>query len=138
MPTNNKHTDFDIDFNKNTFTNDLSLRHDRQSIRQSIMNIVLTRKGEKPFNRSFGIGMHSLLFESPTVNDLNRLEMDIKEEVSAREPRATVVEVLVNDEQDGRQDDTNKLTVEIQYNINQGSQADPILDSLKIALTKVR
>ena len=134
MPANYKHTDFDIDLNRNSFTDDVSLRHDRHSIRQSIMNIVLTRKGEKPFDRDFGVGMHNFLFDSPTPTDLQRLEMDIFEEVAAREPRATIKTVKIDDSQL----DANDLKVDITYDINHGIDANPILDSLQIAITKVR
>ena len=138
MPTNRKYTDIDIDFNKNSFTNDFSLRHDRHAVRQSIMNIVLTRKGEKPFDRDFGIGMHSFLFDSPSPTDLQRLEMDISEEVSSREPRAVIQSVKINDDQTSYQSDENELVVNISYSINQGVEADPILESLQIAIAKVR
>ena len=138
MPTNYKHTDFDIDFNKNSFTNDFSLRHDSNSVRQSIMNIVLTRKGEKPFNREFGVGMHDYLFESLSPTDFAILEMDISEEVSSREPRATIESVEINDAQTEIQSDNNNLIVNINYFVNKGTQATPELESLRIEIAKVR
>ena len=134
MPTDYKYTDIDIDFNKNSFTDDFSLMHDRNAVRQSIMNIVLTRKGEKPFNRSFGIGLHDLLFENLSPTDISRLEMDIKEQVTAREPRAVVSSVKINDSEI----DTNNLTINITYRVISGPTAEPILDSLQIEIAKVR
>ena len=131
MPTDYKYTDFDIDFTKNSFINDVSMRHDRYAVRQSIMNIVLTRKGEKPFNRTFGVGIHDYLFESLSTTDLQKLEMDISEQVTAREPRAEVSRVEITDNE-------NQLTINISYSVRSGVEAQPLLESLKIGLAKVR
>lgn len=134
MPSDHKFTDFDIDFNLNSFTSDVSLKTERNAIRQSIMNIVLTRKGEKPFSPNFGVGVHDLLFESPSETDLDILELDMKNEVSNREPRATIESV----DFDTDELDSNLLTITINYIVKQGLQAEPILESLRIELTKVR
>tara|TARA_R110000824_G_scaffold185601_2_gene366559 strand:+ start:523 stop:927 length:405 start_codon:yes stop_codon:yes gene_type:complete len=134
MPTNYKFTDFDIDLMKNEFTNDVSLKNDRNAIRQAIMNLVLTRRGEKPFNRNFGVGLHDLLFESPSPSDLQRLEMDIIHQVALREPRATVESV----DFDTSKMDSNEFTATINYVVHGGTQAEPISDSLRIEITKVR
>ena len=135
MATDKKFTDFDIDFEKNTFTNDVSLKTDRNAIRQSIMNIILTNPGEKPFDSSFGTGLYNFLFENVTNDvELERMEMDIKNEILAREPRAEVETVVWDDSNI----DNNELTVEINYTVFQGARAEPIMDSLSIELTKVR
>ena len=135
MATDKKFTDFDIDFEKNTFTNDVSLKTDRNAIRQSIMNIILTNPGEKPFDSSFGTGLYNFLFENITNDvELERMEMDIKNEILAREPRAEVETVVWDDSNI----DNNELTVEINYTVFQGARAEPIMDSLRIELTKVR
>ena len=135
MATDKKFTDFDIDFEKNTFTNDVSLKTDRNAIRQSIMNIILTNPGEKPFDSSFGTGLYNFLFENVTNDvELERMEMDIKNEILAREPRAEVETVVWDDSNI----DNNELTVEINYTVFQGARAEPIMDSLRIELTKVR
>ena len=127
-----QHSDFDIDFNRNDFVNDVSMKYDRNSVRQSIMNIILTRKGEKPFNRSFGVGVHDLLFEnySPTLNA--KLELDIIHEVRARESRADVQRVIIND------DDANGVEITVHYVVFCGRTASPIRESLRLEILKVR
>ena len=72
-----KYSDIDIDLNKNEFIGDISIKKDANSIRQSVMNIILTRKGEKPFNRNFGVGLHDYLFENFTTYTLAILEKSI-------------------------------------------------------------
>ena len=44
MSTKYQYSDFDIDFGKNEFISDVSMKLERNSIRQSVMNIILTRK----------------------------------------------------------------------------------------------
>ena len=134
MPSDHKFTDFDIDFGKNSFTGDLSLKTDRNAIRQSIMNIVLTTPGEKPFDPSFGVGVYDLLFENPDNTELAVLERDIMAAVELREPRATVEQVVFDQDRI----DSNEITFEIKYLVRQGVEAEPILESLRIEIAKVR
>ena len=129
-----QHSDFDIDFGRNDFINDVSVKYDKNAIRQSIMNIILTRKGEKPFNRSFGVGVHDLLFENMSPIRNAKLERDIINEVRTREPRASVQSVVVNEEDM----DKNILELTVNYLIAGGAAANPIAQSLRIELKKVR
>ena len=133
MPTNFQFSDFDIDFNKNDFINDVSMKYDKNSIRQSIMNIILTRKGEKPFNRGFGVGLHDYLFESysPAMNA--KLELDIIQEVRAREPRADIETVVLSDGLD-----SNTLELIVTYIVFGGSTANPTRESLRLEISRIR
>tara|TARA_R110002012_G_scaffold322054_1_gene554327 strand:+ start:7826 stop:8242 length:417 start_codon:yes stop_codon:yes gene_type:complete len=59
--------DFDSQFYANSFTQDISVKRDLQSIRQSITNLLLTRKDERPFSSSdMGVGLQDLFFELAT------------------------------------------------------------------------
>tara|TARA_R100001015_G_C4607648_1_gene162777 strand:+ start:476 stop:898 length:423 start_codon:yes stop_codon:yes gene_type:complete len=58
------HSDIDVDLTRNSFTGDVSLKQDIHAIRQSIQNILLTKRGEKPFDPFFGSEIDSLLFEN--------------------------------------------------------------------------
>ena len=86
-------TDFDIDLNKNPFNDDISIVRDRDAIRQSIMNIVLTVPGEKRFNDDFGVGLRTRLFELYTPLTQKKIERDIVGAISRLEPRAKVTSV---------------------------------------------
>ena len=134
MPSSYQFSDFDVDFSKNDFVNDFSLKHDRNSIRQSIMNIILTRKGEKPFKRNFGVGIYDLLFEVLDPIDLANLEVDIINQVNAREPRSEVTSVFFDDS--GL--DQNSLTMTVNFTVFAGTEANPINDSIRIEVEKVR
>lgn len=83
---NTIYRDLDLDMKKNDITADFKLRTGATAVTQSIKNIVLTKNGERPFNRDFGFGMYDKLFElndpafigdiklrmAATINELER------------------------------------------------------------------
>lgn len=131
-----KYSDFDIDFSKNIFTQDISVKKESNAIRQSVRNIVMTRKGEKPFRRGFGVGLHSHLFENMSGGlALASLRSDIQNQLIAHEPRVVLTDVLI----DETLMDSNQLSITIEYKIIKESDipSSPV-DRITIAVTKVR
>lgn len=96
--TKNIFSDIPFFFSKNSFTNDLSLKKDGNAIRQSIINIVLTRLGEKPFKFDFGTVFYDLLFENINNEDvrLTPYKIDLQAAVNRYDPRIQVMEVNFN------------------------------------------
>lgn len=133
--------DFDIDFNKNPFNGDISVVGDRNAIRQSIMNIILTVPGEKRFNDDFGVGLRHRLFENMSPLDLAHLQRDIKIAISRLEPRAVIDSVTFDEDTDvakqGSSGTANQLNMSIEYTILNGRQSK-LTDTLQVALQKVR
>jgi phage baseplate assembly protein W len=134
MATTHKFSDFDIDFNRNTFVDDISVKKDINSIRQSVMNIVLTVPGEKPFQRDFGVGLRRELFELWTPYRKAIIERNIIAEVNRLEPRVEVYTVNFDDESI----DSNQIGVIIRFRVLLGERSEPIEDSIRISLVKVR
>jgi phage baseplate assembly protein W len=133
--------DFDIDLNKNPFSNDISVVGDRNAIRQSIMNIVLTSPGEKRFNDDFGVSLRDYLFELWTPHQSSMLELDIKIAIARLEPRAVVDSVIFEEDSDvakqGSSGIANQLNLTINYTILNGRKSK-LRDTLRVALQKVR
>jgi|TARA_R100000008_G_scaffold85677_1_gene76280 phage baseplate assembly protein W len=76
------YSDLDVDLAKNSFTGDASTKKDLHAIRQSVQNILLTRKGEKPFDPFFGSEIDNFMFEQQgsfltTITLKNRIETTI-------------------------------------------------------------
>lgn len=69
--------DISIAFAKNRFTDDVAQVKNANAIKQSIKNLVLTRRGERLFNGDIGCGVLNLLFEplDPFVIDTIRKEI---------------------------------------------------------------
>ena len=130
-----KYTDYDIDFPRNSFTGDISLRKEAASIRQSVLNIIMTKPGEKPFNRGFGVGMHRLLFENFSDLDIAVLKSTVQSQLISFEPRVIFKDLIVNTSAI----DNNELNVEVVYTILKETDiASSPEDRVSIAVTKVR
>lgn len=138
MSDNSTYCDFSVDFVKNKFTSDLSKVIDRTAIRQSVSNILLTMKGEKPFNRNFGCEIHKYLFENMGSGSiaLLKLQRDIGDQLDTWEPRVTMTSVEL-DESDR---DSNNLGINVTYIINNMDQetGSSFEDSVSVTIKKVR
>ena len=55
--------DINITFKKHPITDDLVVSRDASAIKQAIVNLLLTNKGEKLFNPNYGSDIRSYLFE---------------------------------------------------------------------------
>jgi hypothetical protein len=134
MATTYKFSDFDIDFNRNTFIDDISLKKDINSVRQSVMNIVLTVPGEKPFQRDFGVGLRQQLFELWTPYRKAILQKNIIDGVNRLEHRVEVYEVDFDEESI----DDNQISININFLVFIGERSEPIQDNIRISMVKVR
>ena len=136
MPiTKKQYTDIDINFNRNEFTGDISVKLNDNAIRQSIMNIILTRQGERPFSPRFGVGLHKYLFENLDPLDKATFYRDVASQLTIHEPRVKLSGITWDDESEI---DSNMLSVTIDFFILKGTESKPKKDSLKIEISKVR
>jgi len=72
---------------------DVNVLKDAESVKQSIKNILLTGKGEKPFMPMFGTNLQFLLFELDTEFDTDLLEDEIIKTLEIFEPRCVVQKI---------------------------------------------
>lgn len=91
-----EYSDLDLAFNKNPNTGDLSKRSARNSVRQSIKNLVLTDYNERLFNPNLGTGLKSILFEPVDFITERLIEDVIRTVIENYEPRANLIEINVN------------------------------------------
>lgn len=88
------YSDIGFEFLPHPITGDLIRATDQKAIQQSIRNIVLTNRFERPFSSSRIAGnIRAALFEHNTPFLLKELEEDITVAVMNHEPRVTVEEV---------------------------------------------
>ena len=94
------YSDFDLSFISHPNTKDITILKDIDSVKQSVKNLILTNKGERPFNPRLGSKIRALLFEP--VDEFTAF--DIKEEVLITlnnfEPRIVVTNIEVISEPD--------------------------------------
>ena len=93
-------------------TNDLMVIKDEDAIKRSVINIVNTIIGEKPFLNDFGSQINASLFELDTSLHYISIESQITSALNTYEPRIEIDEVKVNI--DG---ENNEMSALISYNI---------------------
>ena len=102
--------DIDLDFARNTVTNDVNIVEDVIAVKRSVRNLVQTNFYERPFQPELGCGIRELLFEPFTPMTKVFLERKIEEVLINYEPRIQLQSVEVDDDQDG-----NRLVVDIYF-----------------------
>ena len=104
--------DIDLDFNRNTVTNDVNVVEDIIAIKRSVRNLVQTNFYERPFHPELGCGVRGLPFENFTPLTMIYMKRKIEETLINYEPRISLTSVSVDDDQD-----KNRLVVDIHFRI---------------------
>jgi phage baseplate assembly protein W len=80
-------------------TGDLVTVTDFHAVSQSIRNIVMTNPSERFFDHiEFGVGIEKYLFDTYDNGLQGRIKDDIISQIAAHEPRALIVDVILNGE----------------------------------------
>ena len=127
--SNKAYSDLNLNFNKNPATKDVAKLKDVEAVKRAVRNLILTNRFERPFHPEIGSDIRSLLFENMTPVVEVLLKDRIKETIDVYEPRVTVEDVVVNDDQD-----KNGLSIMVSFLIN-GTEA-PV--SVSTFLQRVR
>ena len=104
--------DINLSFRMHPITNDLMVLKNEDAIKRSVVNIVMTVIGEKPFLNDFGSQMNASLFELDTSLQYISIENQIISALNNYEPRIRIVEVRVTI--DG---ENNEMSAQISYDI---------------------
>tara|TARA_Y100000004_G_scaffold189361_1_gene244838 strand:+ start:1752 stop:2177 length:426 start_codon:yes stop_codon:yes gene_type:complete len=114
-----RYRDIDLDFGRNSTTNDIVKIEDVNAVKRSVKNLVQTNFYERPFHPELGCGVRELLFENFTPMTGIFLRRKIEEVLTNYEPRITLEQVAVDDDQDG-----HRLVVDIYFYVQ--GVPDPI------------
>ena len=83
--------DLDFTFKQNPNTNDVGIKKDNASVTQSVLNILQTNHGERPFNYNFGANLRQYLFENMTNITAANMSTSINTALANHEPRIEVL-----------------------------------------------
>jgi phage baseplate assembly protein W len=122
-------SDFLLDFDVDRVKKDLVRNTNAEAIKASIVNLLLTNRGDRLFDMSIGSDIRALLFENFNAATEDVLADLIKTTISNYEPRAKVDDVFVASD-----DDSHLLTATIVFHII--NRQDPI--TLEIILNRIR
>ena len=130
MPEVSKFKDLSITFKKHPVTNDLVTVKDNSAVAQSIKGLLLTRKGERPFQPDLGSGLQDLLFEPMDYGTSALIKKEITETLAKFEPRVVVTNLICFPDYDN-----NGYTVELQYRIR-GREDRPVVIDIFLERTR--
>jgi len=122
--------DINITFKKHPVTGDIVVSKDASAIKQAIVNLLLTNKGERPFNPDYGSDIRSYLFEPLDYATAGQIDLSIRNTISEFEPRINVIslETFPNF-------DSNAFNVDMKYVII-GSDDPPV--DVELVLNRTR
>jgi phage baseplate assembly protein W len=126
--TSRGYKDFNLTFKSNPVTGDFSSLKNDEAIKQAVRNIVLTARGEKLFQPTFGSNVRNLLFENFNPFTSEALADEITLCLLNNEPRIVVTNIDIEDDNY----DLNALSVSVEYQI----VGQPILKNFSFLLTK--
>ena len=88
-------TDINMGLTKNPFTGDISDVKNENAIKQSLKNIMMTKKTEKLFDPAFGTNIWDSLFEPLDEMTADRIQQEVLNVVNQYETRISIEEVEV-------------------------------------------
>ena len=131
MPTPSKviYSDIPISFTAHPITGNVKKSINRDAVKNSVRNIVLTNHGERFFKPKFGGNVTSKLFENASKFTEFNTARSIRIALANYEPRAEVIKVKVT-----ANPDTNNLTVSLKFRVTN----DPEPITLDVLLERIR
>jgi len=111
MATITFYKDLPLDFIPHPVSGDIRPITNEVAIRRSLMNLILTKKGSKPFYPEYGSTVFSFLFEPSSAFTIHNIKESILNTVERFEPRVTLRNVDIKIEDHG-------ITMNLSYTIN--------------------
>ena len=107
---NRIYSDLDLDFTRNPVTSDIVKLQDVDAVKRSVKNLIQTNHYERPFHPEIGSDVRALLFENMTPLTALNLERKVIEVLVNFEPRAKIVDVIAQP-----QEDANRYHIQISF-----------------------
>ena len=86
--------DLDLDFGRNSVTNDVNKLEDAEAVKRSVRNLINTSHYERPFHPELGSNVRAMLFEPMTPLTALNLQRKVQEVLVNFEPRAKLVQII--------------------------------------------
>lgn len=110
MPQLKDFKDISITFGKHPNTADVLVVKNENAIKQSLMNLVSTIRGERPFNSDLGSTIYDLLFENMNFGIASAISEELQMLIMRYEPRIIVRDVVADPDYDN-----NMYSVAVEY-----------------------
>lgn len=87
----------------------------------NLKNLILTRKGERPFQPDFGTDVYSLLFEQITPDLGDTLDSTLRADIKYWLPYIIIDDILINVEED-----YNRVSISMKFKITENGANENI------------
>jgi len=91
-----QYRDLDLDFGRNSVTNDVNKLTDIEAVKRSVRNLINTSHFERPFHPEIGSSIRAMLFEPITPMTALMLQRRVQEVLVNFEPRIRLVQIVAN------------------------------------------
>lgn len=123
------YSDFLTNFNAHPNTGYLLKRSDIEAVKRGLRNLLLTEKGERPFNPDFGCNLRRYLFEHASDITKASIKDTITAAIENHEKRVRLVDVVV-----ALSNDEHTYIIDVYFNVLN----DPNQQNLQVKLERVR
>lgn len=106
------YSDIPADFRRDEKTNDLASIKNISAVQQSMVGIISTNKGSRPFNPEFGCDIHGSLFENMTDASMFTIEKSVASAIKQYERRVKLDNIVITPNYD-----QNEYIVTIYYQL---------------------
>ena len=130
MATSLSFKDLNITFKKHPVTNDVVVSKDASAIKQAIVNVLLTNKGERLMNPRYGSDIRRFLFEPLDYGTGFQIKSNIRDTLDRFEPRISVLDIKCTPNFDD-----NGFDVVLQYNVR-GTDDPPVAVEFFLSRTR--
>ena len=130
MATSLSFKDLNITFKKHPVTNDVVVSKDASAIKQAIVNLLMTNKGERLMNPNYGSDIRRYLFEPLDYGTANQIKGNIRDTIERFEPRISVVRLKASPNYDD-----NGFDITMTYSIR-GTNDSPVTVDFFLSRTR--
>jgi len=123
------YSDFDKQLTQHPVSGDIMRTTNEEAVKASIKNLVLTDRGERPYQPNVGCDVRQLLFEPFTEQTRTAIKTLITQTIENYETRANLIGVDVYGDID-----SNELNVSIVFNVI--NNEEPV--TLEFVLNRIR
>ena len=95
MPSTVPFKDLSLSFAKNKVTDDLLVKKEDAAVKQAVLNLLLTNKGERLYDAEYGSDLKSHLFEPLDFGTAGSIKDNISKTIDTYEPRVSIETLLV-------------------------------------------
>ena len=95
MPSTVPFKDLSLSFAKNKVTDDILVKKEDAAVKQAVLNLLLTNKGERVYDSDYGSNIRTYLFEPLDFGTAGTIKDEIVRTLKNYEPRVSIDECVV-------------------------------------------